>query len=239
MQAMDDLCAAADRALQDGANILILSDRQCTAEHAAIPALLAVAGVHHHLIRQGTRTRVGIIVESGEPREMHHFSLLIGYGAGAVNPYLAIETIEDMIAQGMITDSSVDHAVQNYVKAVIKGVVKVMTKMGICTIDGYRGAQIFEALGLAPSVVDRYFTGTPIACRRYRHRCHCRRDADAPQGAFSARGAANATLETGGQYQWRSDGEHHTFNPLTVHKLQMACRNNDFRALPGILSAHQ
>ena len=128
--------------------ILILSDRGVDNENAPIPALLALAGVHHHLIRNGTRTQVGLVVESGEPREVHHFALLIGYGAGAINPYLAFETLGDMIEQGLLTGIDHDHAVQNYIKAVVKGVVKVMSKMGICTIDGYRGAQIFEAVGL-------------------------------------------------------------------------------------------
>ena len=227
-QAMDALCAAADRAVEDGANILILSDRGVDREHAAIPALLALAGVHHHLIRQGSRTRVGLIVESGEPREIHHFALLIGYGAGAINPYLAFETLTDMIRQGLLTGVAPEEAWAHYVKAVIKGVVKVMSKMGICTIDGYRGAQIFEALGLGTALVDRYFTGTAsrvggaglAVIAEETLMCH--------RAAFPQRGGGAAILATGGQYQWRSDGEHHNFNPLTVHKLQVACRTGNY-----------
>ena len=228
-RAMDELCAAADRAIAAGANILILSDRGVDREHAPIPALLALSGVHHHLIRRGTRTRVGLVVESGEPREVHHFALLIGYGAGAINPYLAFETLKDMVEQRMLTEISYEEAEHNYVKAVIKGVVKVMSKMGICTVDGYRGAQIFEAIGLEQTLVDRYFTGTAsrvggadIAVIAEEALLRHRR-------AFDPRKVDPEILETGGQYQWRSDGEHHTLNPLTVHKLQQACRTNNYR----------
>ena len=152
---------ARDHAIADGVNILILSDRGIDRENAAIPALLAVSGLHHHLIRAGTRTRVGLVIETGEPREVHHFSLLIGYGAGAINPYLAFETLDDMIRQGML--KNIDHktACKNFVKAAVKGVVKVISKMGISTIQSYRGAQIFEAIGLKQSVIDKYFTWTP------------------------------------------------------------------------------
>ena len=147
-------------AIAAGINIIILTDRGVNKDNAAIPALLAVAGLHHHLIREGTRTRVGLVLESGEPREVHHFSLLIGYGCGAINPYLAFETLDDMIRQGLLVD--VDHktACKNFVKAAIKGVVKVASKMGISTIQSYRGAQIFEAIGLNQAVVDKYFTWT-------------------------------------------------------------------------------
>ncbi len=227
-RALDALAAAADHAIQAGATILILSDRQIDAANAAIPALLALAGVHHHLVRQGTRTRVGLVVESGEPREVHHFALLIGYGAGAVNPYLVFETLRDMIESRLLTGVTAEQAEERYIKAVVKGVIKVMSKMGISTVDGYRGAQIFEALGLAQPLIDRYFTGTASrvggvgidviaeeASMRRRH-------------AFSQRSADTGTLETGGNYQWRSDGEHHTLNPLTVHKLQIACRTNNY-----------
>src|SRR5580693_631411 len=159
-KALEDLCARASSAVEAGANILILSDRGVDVELAAIPALLAVGGVHHHLIREGTRTRVGLVLESGEPREVHHFSLLIGYGAGAINPYVAFETLDDMIRQGLLVNVAHKDACKNYVKAAVKGVVKVISKMGISTIQSYRGAQIFEAIGLHPSVVEKYFTGT-------------------------------------------------------------------------------
>ena len=166
-------CAAkVSQAIKDGINIVVLSDRGVNQDWAPIPSLLAVAGLHHHLIREGTRTRVGLVLESGEPREVHHFSLLIGYGCGAINPYLAFETLDDMLRQGLLT--GIDHktACKNYLKAAMKGVVKVISKMGISTIQSYRGAQIFEAVGLQQSFIDKYFTGTPVAHRRRRHRRH-------------------------------------------------------------------
>ena len=214
--------------MEDGASILILSDRGVDREHAAIPALLALAGVHHHLVRQGTRTRVGLVVESGEPREVHHFAVLIGYGAGAINPYLAFETLTDMIRQGLLTGVTPEEACGHYIKAVIKGVVKVMSKMGICTIDGYRGAQIFEALGLDSALVERYFTGTASRVGGAGLAVIAEETLMRHRAAFPQRGGGDAVLATGGQYQWRSDGEHHNFNPLTVHKLQVACRTGNY-----------
>ncbi len=222
-RAMDEVCAKLSRAVAEGVNVVVLSDRGVDAQWAPIPSLLAVAGAHHHLIRQGERTQVGLVLESGEPREVHHFSLLIGYGCGAINPYLAFETLEEMIRQGLL--ASVDHptACQNYLKAAVKGVVKVISKMGISTIQSYWGAQIFEAVGLKQSFIDQYFAWTPtriegigieeIAGETLRR--HAR--------AFSER-AESRTLEVGGQYQWRQDGEPHLFNPQTVHKLQAAVR---------------
>ena len=225
--ALDELFRAADEAIADGASILIVSDRGVNRDLAPIPALLALSGLHHHLIRQGTRTQVGLVVESGEPREVHHFALLIGYGAGAIYPYLAYETLRDMIERGLLKDVTAEKAAVNYAKGVVKGVVKVMSKMGISTIDGYRGAQVFEALGLSREVVDRYFTWTASriggagmdviaaeALRRY-------------DRAFYDRNP-HQTLDTGGNYHWRSDGEHHVFNPITVHMLQKACRTGDY-----------
>ncbi len=229
-KAMDDLCQSAIHAISEGANIIILSDRGIDRENAPIPALLAVSGLHHYLIREGARTKVGLVLESGEPREVHHFSLLIGYGAGAINPYLAYETLDDMIRQGLLTGVTYKEAVKRYNKAIVKGVVKVMSKMGISTIQSYRGAQIFEALGLNQSVIDRYFTWTPSRIggvgidviadevrMRYTH-------------AFPDRQVDGKTLDVGGKYQWRQDGEYHMFNPETVHKLQYACRSNDYKA---------
>ncbi|GJM81915.1 hypothetical protein HMSSN139_44110 [Paenibacillus sp. HMSSN-139] len=160
-KALDTLCEAADRVIAKGHNILILSDRGADAENAAIPALLAVSCLHHHLIREETRTKVSLLLESGEPREVHHFALLLGYGVSAVNPYLAFETLKDMIAQRMLQGVSHEKAVYNFIKAATKGVVKTLSKMGISTIQSYRGAQIFEAVGLEPAFVDRYFTWTP------------------------------------------------------------------------------
>src|SRR6202043_4109154 len=160
-RAMTELCDRAGRAIEGGNDFIILSARGVDRGYAPIPALLAVAGVHHHLIRAGTRAKVGLVLESGEPREVHHFALLIGYGAGAINPYLAFETLDDMIRQGDLTDVDHDHAVKNFIKAAVKGVVKVISKMGISTIQSYRGAQIFEAIGLKQEVIDKYFTWTP------------------------------------------------------------------------------
>jgi glutamate synthase (ferredoxin) len=226
---MDALCAAADAAIRDGASILILSDRGVDAEHAAIPALLAVAGLHHHLIRQGTRTQVGLVVESGEPREVHHFALLIGYGAGAIYPYLAFETLHDMIRRGLLKDVSYERGIENYIAAVVKGVVKVMSKMGISTIDGYRGAQVFEALGLSAEVVDRYFTWTASRIGGAGMDVIASEALKRHERAFAGRSGQPQTLDTGGHYHWRSDGEHHVFNPMTVHLLQRACRDGDYQ----------
>ena len=223
------LCRQASTAIATGAEYIILSDRAIDKNHAPIPALLAVAGVHHHLIREGTRTQVSIVLESGEPREVHHFALLIGYGAGAVNPYLAFETLDDMIRQGHLTKVDGKKAIKNYVKAISKGVLKVMSKMGISTAQSYCGAQIFEAVGLGPEVINDYFTGTPsrvggigldvIAAEvRARH--------DKP---FSERPTNGHTLDVGGHYQYRREGEYHLFNPETVHKLQYACRTGNFK----------
>lgn len=227
--ALEKLFELADRAIDHRTNLIILSDRGINQEHAAIPALLAVSGLHHHLIRKGTRTKVGIVLESGEPREVHHFALLIGYGCGAINPYLAFETLDDMIREGML--KGIDHktAVKNYAKAVAKGVVKTMSKMGISTIQSYRGAQIFEAIGLNQKLVDRYFTWTASriegagideiaqeVLRRHEH-------------AFPDRQTNGQVLDAGGEYQWRKEGEFHMFNPETVHKLQLACRTNNYK----------
>jgi glutamate synthase (ferredoxin) len=226
--ALEKLFAAADKAIAKGVNILILSDRDVNKENAPIPALLAVAGLHHHLIRQGTRTRIGLVLESGEPREVHHFALLIGYGCSAINPYLAFEALDDMIRQGLLVNTDHKTAIKKYIKAVVKGVVKTMAKMGISTIQSYRGAQIFEAVGLNSDVIDKYFTWTSSRIKgvgmdvlagevlaRHRH-------------AFPER-SVNGVLDSGGQYQWRDDGEFHLFNPQTIHKLQIACRLGSYK----------
>ncbi|HEX3717722.1 MAG TPA: glutamate synthase large subunit [Verrucomicrobiae bacterium] len=230
IRAIDDLCARASSAVEAGANILILSDRGVDHEMAPIPALLAVAGLHHHLIREGSRTRVGLVLESGEPREVHHFSLLIGYGAGAINPYVAFETLDDMIRQGLLVGITHKDACKNYVKAAVKGIVKVISKMGISTIQSYRGAQIFEAIGLHPSVVEKYFTGTASRVGGVGMDILAREIQIRHQAAFPNRQTNGHVLEVGGNYQWRADGEHHLFNPQTVHKLQQACRNTDYKA---------
>ena len=225
---MDSLCAAADRAIADGVNLLILSDRGADRDHVPIPALLAVAGVHHHLIREGTRTRVSLILESGEPREVHHYCVLIGYGASAINPYVAFETLDGMLREGKLSEIEHDKAIKNYVKAVSKGVVKVCSKMGISTIHSYRGAQIFEAVGINQSVIDDYFTWTPsrvegIGLEQIAEEANRRHGQ-----AYPKRSANGLMLDVGGDYQWRRDGEYHLFNPESVHKLQYACRTGDF-----------
>ncbi|NGM84840.1 glutamate synthase large subunit [Paenibacillus sp. 7124] len=226
--ALDRLSEAADRVIDKGHNILILSDRGVDRENAAIPALLAVSSLHHHLIRQGTRTKVTILLESGEPREVHHYALLLGYGVSAVNPYLAFESLDDMIAQGLLRGVSHEKAVKNYIKAATKSVVKILSKMGISTIQSYRGAQIFEAVGLNSEFVDRYFTWTPsriggigleeVAAEALVH--HNR--------AFSDKDGTDKVLDSGGEYQWRSDGEDHLFNPQTIHLLQHSVRSGDY-----------
>jgi glutamate synthase (ferredoxin) len=227
-QAMEQVCLRASQAIADGYDIIILSDRGIDRNQAAIPALLAVAGVHHHLIREGTRTRVGLVLESGEPREVHHFALLLGFGAAAVNPYLAFETLYDMIQQGMLPGISYERAIKNFIKAVNKGIVKVISKMGISTIQSYTGAQVFEALGLNEEFINQYFTGTAsriggIGIEEVAREVKIRHD-----HAFPDRQVNGRTLDTGGFYQWRHDGEAHLFNPESIHKLQYACRSNNY-----------
>jgi len=228
-RAMAELCRRASRAIADGYDIIILSDRGVDREQAPIPALLAVSGVHHHLMREGTRAEVGLVLETGEPREVHHFALLLGYGAAAINPYLAFETLYDMVEQEQLRGLDYEHAVKNYIKAVNKGVVKVISKMGISTVQSYCGAQIFEAIGLNQEVIDKYFTWTPsrisgIGLDVIAKEAKVRHDR-----AFPDRQVNGHSLDVGGQYQWRRDGEHHLFNPETIHKLQLACRTDSFR----------
>ncbi|HEY0073320.1 MAG TPA: glutamate synthase large subunit, partial [Abditibacteriaceae bacterium] len=230
-KALDDLFAGADKAIESGATILILSDRGVDEKNAPIPSLLASAGLHHHLIRQGTRTKIGLVLESGEPRDIHQFATLIGYGVSAINPYLAFETLDDMIHSEMLKGIKHEYAVEKFKKAAVKGVVKTMAKMGISTIQSYCGAQIFEAVGLSNKLIDKYFTWTASRVEgiglkeiaeeiRLRHeRAYPLRDIEVDQ-----------TLDVGGQYQWRRTGEFHTFNPQTVHKLQQACRTGKYEA---------
>src|SRR3989441_580805 len=193
-----------------------------------MPALLASAGLHHHLIRAGTRTRVGLGLESGEPREVHHFCLLLGYGVQAINPYLAYECLNDMIGEGVLKDLTYHDAVKGYNKAIVKGVVKVMAKMGISTMKSYCGAQIFEAVGLGPELIDKYFTGTPSRVGGIGLEEIAREAQQQHAKAFPAIPLNGHTLEAYGQYQYRNDGELHLFNPKTIHLLQKACRTNDY-----------
>jgi glutamate synthase (ferredoxin) len=228
--ALTDLYQQADNAIAQGATILILSDRGLDKAHPPIPALLAVAGLHHHLIRAGTRTRASLVLESGEPREVHHFALLIGYGAGAINPYLAFDTLDDLIATGLFENISREKAFKNYIKAVVKGVLKVASKMGISTIQSYRGAQIFEAIGLNSKFVEEYFTWTSsriegIGIEEVAKEVLLRHEA-----AFAELQDGSHVLDPGGNYQWRSEGEFHLFNPTTIHKLQQAVRSGDYQA---------
>jgi glutamate synthase domain-containing protein 2/glutamate synthase domain-containing protein 1/glutamate synthase domain-containing protein 3 len=228
-RAMEALCRQASRAVADGYTYLILSDRGIDAQNAPIPALLATSGVHHHLIREGSRVKVGLIIETGEPREVHHMALLLGYGAGAINPYLAFETLDDMIRQGLLPGLDHKTAIKNYIKALNKGVLKVTSKMGISTIQSYRGAQIFEAIGLEGPFVDRYFTWTASRIGGIGLDMVAREALMRHERAFPGRPVGPPELEWGGEYQWRRDGEYHLFNPETVFKLQHATRSGQYK----------
>ncbi len=225
---VEELRRKSSEAIAAGHNIIIISDRGHGHDLAPIPALLAVSSVQHHLLREGSRTRVGLVVESGEPREVHHFCLLLGYGASAINPYLAFETIHDMVRQGTLPGGDAERAEQKFVKAVGKGIVKVCSKMGISTIQSYHGAQVFEAIGLNHEFIDEYFTwtasriaGIGIAeIAEEVHRRHLR--------AFPDRPLPTHSLDAGGQYQYRRGGEYHLFNPESIHKLQYACRSGNY-----------
>jgi len=225
-RAMEQLCRKASVAVDAGVGVLILSDRGVDADHAPIPSLLAVAGVHHHLVREGTRHKCGLLIETGEAREVHHIALLLGYGAGSVNPYLAFETLDDMIRQGMLPNVSHNDAVKRYIKALNKGVLKVMSKMGISTLQSYCGAQIFEAVGLDKAFVERYFTSTASKIGGVGV---VQISSEVAQRHARAYGAQRSNeLQSGGEYQWRRDGELHLFNPDTVFKLQHATRSGQY-----------
>ncbi|HMJ56011.1 MAG TPA: glutamate synthase large subunit [Polyangiaceae bacterium] len=224
--ALDELCRAASRAIADGANILILSDRHVDERHAPIPSLLATGAVHHHLIREGTRVRAGLVVESGEPREVGHLALLIGFGAGAVNPYLAFEIIARLCRDKMLAgDPTPAQAAAKYVKGLKKGLLKIMSKMGISTLSSYQGAQIFEAIGVDQVVVDKYFTGTASRIRGVGLREIAEEAVWRHERAFGSR--AEARLDVGGHVHYRAGGERHIWNPKTVASLQKAVRSED------------
>jgi glutamate synthase (NADPH/NADH) large chain len=224
-RAVNALCVSVAQAVNDGATLVILSDRGVDRDRAPIPSLLATAAVHHHLIREGNRTQCGLIVETGEAREAHHFCLLIGYGAGAVNPYLALETLADMNGQGMMpADMTPAKAEANYVKAANKSIIKVASKMGISTVQSYRGAQIFEAVGIAKDVIDVYFRGTPSRIQGVGMNVIAREALMRHHRGFPTVDIEANTLDGGGNYQWRRDGEFHMWNPDTVAKLQQAVR---------------
>jgi len=227
--ALQDLFDKAAEQVKAGVNLLILSDRGVTHDKAPMPALLAVAGLHHHLINEGVRTKTSIILESAEPRETHHFAVLVGYGAGAINPYMAFETIEGMIRDGSLAGVEPKKAIENYVKAVWKGIIKTMSKMGISTIQSYRGAQIFESLGIKQSVIDKYFKGTASRVEGIGLEVIARETLLRHARAFPVRGGQEPVLDSGGEYQWRKEGEDHLFNPETVHLLQKSTRTNDYK----------
>ncbi len=229
-RALNDLCFRASEAIAAGYTIIVLSDREMDATHAPIPSLLATSALHHYLIREGLRTRVGLVVESGEPREVHHFALLIGYGAGAVNPYLAYATIAQMVSEGIIKGLSPEEAVANYIKAICKGLLKVASKMGISTLQSYRGAQIFEALGLSQDLVDNYFTWTASRIGGVGLEVIERETAQRHEQAFSPEvPGVGKELKGGGEYQWRRRGEVHMYNPVTIAKLQHAVTMGSYK----------
>jgi glutamate synthase (ferredoxin) len=240
VKSMEELRIMARRMIEDdGVGVLILSDRGINKDFASLPALLAVSGLHHFLIREGLRTRVSLVLETGEAREVHHFALLIGYGCSAINPYLAFETMDGMIGDGMLTN--VDHklACKNFVKAATKGVVKVMSKMGISAIQSYHGAQVFEAVGLRQDVIDEYFTWTSSRIGGIGIDIVAKEVLMRHTAAFHAPKSEAEPLPTGGQYQYRSGGEYHLFNPESIHRLQKAVRTGSYatyKSYAGIIN---
>jgi glutamate synthase domain-containing protein 2/glutamate synthase domain-containing protein 1/glutamate synthase domain-containing protein 3 len=227
-RAVEDLCRAASLAVKSGYTLIILSDRGVDKDYAPIPSLLALTAVHNHLVREKTRNQVALIVESGEPREVMHFALLLGYGASAVNPYLAIETLEDLFARGQFpADFDFDRVLKNYRKAIDKGLLKVFSKMGISTLQSYCGAQIFEAIGLNQSLVNRYFTGTASRIEGVDMDVLAREAVMKHELAMRPPAGAETELEIGGAYQYRVQGERHLINPLTISKLQHAVRQSN------------
>ncbi|MBD1381730.1 glutamate synthase large subunit [Metabacillus arenae] len=215
----------AEKAISEGVSLLILSDRNLTEKEAPIPSLLSASALHQHLVRKGKRTKVSIIVETGEAREVHHFAALIGYGADAINPYLAFATYKQAISEGHLS-TSYEEAVSKYVKGVTEGIVKVMSKMGISTVQSYRGAQIFEAVGISSNVIDRYFTGTASQLGGIELDTIAKEALIRHKDAYADQ--IDETLESGSDFQWRKTGEHHAFNPKTIHTLQWACRKDDY-----------
>jgi len=228
-QALIDICRQAEDAIEAGYTYIILSDRGLDSKLAPVPALLATSAVHHHLIRKGGRTRVGLVVESGEPREVHHFATLIGYGAAAINPYLAFESLGSLIGEGYVPEMEYDTAVKNFIKAVNKGLNKTMSKMGISTVQSYRGAQIFEAIGLNKDLIDSYFSWTASRIGGIGLDVIAQEAALRHHTAFPDRKVKRPDLEWGGEYQWRRDGEYHLFNPHTVFKLQHATNSGQYK----------
>ncbi|MET8589010.1 glutamate synthase large subunit [Streptomyces sp. NPDC005078] len=228
---IEQICTEVDAAIEDGARLIVLSDRHSDAEHAPIPSLLLTSAVHHHLIRTKQRTQVGLLVEAGDVREVHHVALLIGYGAAAVNPYLAMESVEDLVRAGtFIEDIEPEQAIRNLIYALGKGVLKVMSKMGISTVASYRGAQVFEAVGLDEAFVAKYFNGTATKIGGAGLDVVAKEVAARHAKGYPASGisASHRALEIGGEYQWRREGEPHLFDPETVFRLQHATRNRRY-----------
>jgi len=227
---LDEIKKEVSEAIGNGAHLIVLSDRDGDAEDAPIPSLLLTSAVHHHLIREKTRTKVGLVVEAGDVREVHHVALLIGYGAAAVNPYLAMESAEDLVLQGVITGTTPEKAVRNLIKSLGKGVLKVMSKMGISTIASYTGAQVFEAIGLSQEVVDEFFVGTTSRLGGVSLDIIAQETIARHHIAYPPGGEIPGTkrLPIGGEYQWRRDGEPHLFNPETVFTLQHSTRNKRY-----------
>ena len=225
-----ELCQQADEAVDGGAQFLVLSDRDSTADLAPIPSLLMLSAVHHHLIRGEKRMQVGLVVETGDVREVHHVALMIGFGASAVNPYLAMESVENLVNQGVITGVDVDTAVHNVIKALGKGVLKIMSKMGISTVASYAGAQAFEAVGLSEDFVAKYFTGTTTILGGVGLEIIANENEQRHRTAYpvTTLGNPHSRLGVGGEYQWRREGPPHLFNPETVFKLQHATRSKRF-----------
>ena len=228
-KALENLCVRASEAIEEGATILILSDRGIDEDHAAIPSLLATGAVHHHLLRERTRTRAGLVVETGEAREMMHFALLIGYGAGGIFPYLAYETIEQIIRDGKYVEKmEFEKGVENFLKATRKGLYKIIAKMGISTIQSYRGAQIFEAVGLNDSMISRYFTGTPSRISGVELGAIARETLARHRNAYQRTKIIRPALEPGGEYHWRRGHEKHMVDPNLVSMLQHSTQSNDY-----------
>lgn len=227
---LEELYREVDEAIDEGASFIVLSDRDSTKDLAPIPSLLMLSAVHHHLIRSETRMKVGLVVEAGDVREVHHVALLVGYGASAVNPYLAMETCEDLVRSGVLAGVTPEQAVKNVITALGKGVLKIMSKMGISTISSYAGAQAFEAVGLAQEFIDEYFTGTTSKLGGVGIDVVARENLARHQVAYPADAAVRAheRLQTGGEYQWRRDGAPHLFNPETVFRLQHSTRNRRY-----------
>ncbi|MCO1600797.1 glutamate synthase large subunit [Desulfosporosinus nitroreducens] len=227
-RALESVFREADKAINEGANIIILSDRGADEKLAAIPALLASSGLHHHLIRKEIRTNLGIVLESAEPREVHHFCTLIGYGVTAINPYLAYETIKDLAGKGLLEGLNYEEAKKNFIKASVKGVLKVLTKMGISTMRSYHGAQIFEAVGLKKELIDKYFTMTPSRLEGIGLEEIALENQMRHESAYDENSLYTDSLEIGGYFQCKEDGEIHLYNSETIYMLQKACREGNY-----------